>query len=200
MTEKPRKKILVLWSGGLDSTYLVYMLLQQGHTVCASYVELQNNDSKVRAERRAIESLLKEFKKYPYFKYVGTAATIEINGDAKKLRYRQTLLWLLAAAYKIDPTYDEVTFGYVMNDDMISYLEDIRNIWNSFSALSYDGLPKLSFYLTKEKKSDVYNLLPEKFRRHVVWCELPHKVQDRFISCGKCIPCKRMTTLLKERK
>ena len=57
------KKNLVLWSGGLDSTHLVYDNLSNGNKVSALYIELTNNDTKVKLEKAALKKMTKILQK-----------------------------------------------------------------------------------------------------------------------------------------
>ena len=64
------KNVFILWSGGLDSTYLIYKNLNEGNKVISGYVSLLNNGKKVDMERQAIEKLKEEFNKEFYnFEY-----------------------------------------------------------------------------------------------------------------------------------
>ncbi len=51
------RRALVAWSGGLDSTYLVWRCLRAGIDVTAAYFEIANNENKVKRERAALDRL-----------------------------------------------------------------------------------------------------------------------------------------------
>jgi len=57
------KKVAVLFSGGLDSTYLVWKNLNEGNIVYPIYIEIENNITKTILEKNRIELLYKEFYK-----------------------------------------------------------------------------------------------------------------------------------------
>jgi len=46
------KNILVLWSGGFDSTYLVYKNLQEGNNVFTIYNKIINSKDKIKYEKK----------------------------------------------------------------------------------------------------------------------------------------------------
>ena len=48
------KKVAVLFSGGLDSTYLVWKNLKDGNEVQPIYIEIQNNKVKSTIEKNRI--------------------------------------------------------------------------------------------------------------------------------------------------
>jgi 7-cyano-7-deazaguanine synthase in queuosine biosynthesis len=57
------KKVAVLFSGGLDSTYLIWKNLKDGNQVFPIYVEIQNNETKTILEKNRTELLFREFSK-----------------------------------------------------------------------------------------------------------------------------------------
>jgi tRNA U34 2-thiouridine synthase MnmA/TrmU len=56
------KKYFVSWSGGLDSTFLIYKLLSEGYSVCSSYVKIGNNEEKTTRELNSIKNIIPLFK------------------------------------------------------------------------------------------------------------------------------------------
>jgi len=85
------------------------------------------------------------------------------------------------------------------NDDAVSYLEDMKIFWNSYKPF-YDNekFPALTFPLMKLKKEYYYNLLPERYLNHVVWCEEPKYEKEKYIPCGECHPCRRYKETIPE--
>ena len=49
------KKVGVLFSSGLDSTYLVWKNLKDGNTVVPIYIEIENNKRKTILEKNRIK-------------------------------------------------------------------------------------------------------------------------------------------------
>lgn len=186
-----------MWSGGHDSTYTIQKLLEGGHTVNAVYVALHNNKIKAAMEQAAIAELRKVLELNSRFEYLGTRAEICIYGVSPNLILSQALCWAFCAAmWKAD--YDQIALAYIMNDDAISYLEDIKGAYYGFRGLRSDCLPELIFPLTKTSKVQVLqNLLPE-LRKHCVTCEFPRRRGEKFIPCGKCRSCKRLCSTKEE--
>lgn len=48
------KKVAILFSGGLDSTYLVWKNLKEGNVVLPIYVEIENNEVKTTMEKKIV--------------------------------------------------------------------------------------------------------------------------------------------------
>jgi len=53
-----KKKVLVAWSGGIDSTALICKYLQSDYKVDAIYTNLLNNELKIKSELEAINKII----------------------------------------------------------------------------------------------------------------------------------------------
>lgn len=182
-----RKHYLVSWSGGVDSTYLIHKLLEQGHSVSAFYTALFNNVDKTKRETDAINEIRKIFELNPNFSFKGSN-NIELWSYGECIALKQVPAWICSLMYFANSAYDAVAIAYIMGDDAISFIPDIKKIWNSYRGISDGLLPKLEFPLTKLKKSEAWYNLPIPIRSHVTWCEENGTTPT---SC-KCHSCARM--------
>lgn len=186
-------KYLVLWTGGLDSTSLVYRLLQQGHIVHTVYITLLNNAEKVRSELQAISKIKPHLEKFNTddtcrFSHIGPISSIYIHSHGSAYNLKQVSPFILSIPYMADiHTYDYVAMGYTMNDCAISYLDDIQKIYKALDGLCNIKLPKLAFPLVKVHKYESWQLLPQEIRAKIFWCESPE-----ISPCNICPPCRRM--------
>jgi hypothetical protein len=176
-----QKRYLVSWSGGLDSTYLIHKLLQEGHSVSAFYTALFNNLNKTERETKAIEEIRKIFEENPKFRMLGTNK-IEFAGSANCLLLKQVPAWICSVICFADSQYTTAAIGYIMNDDAISYLTEIKAIYDSYRGIS-DNLPELEFPLLKVKKREAWYGLPETIRTHITWCE---EAGHKTCTCHAC--------------
>lgn len=186
--------IFCLWSGGLDSTFLVAKLLDEGHNVTCGYINLTNNEHIIEREEFARNKIEKYFSiKYrDKFNYIGKISDITINYANPKILIMQAYIWLFSYV-SIPRDIDNVAIGYIMNDDAISFLDEIKNIFKSYTMLNNQKI-ELIFPLIKFKKSKIWhNSLMIDIRKNVSWCE------DIFEdNCGKCESCKRMLDIIPE--
>lgn len=184
-----KKSILVSWTGGLDSTYLVRKLLIEGHYVTTSYNKIICNINQSIREKEAIDNLLPLFKEYD--NYLGHKETESIGGFTGNVRLAQipSILQGLIMSYYEN---DEVAIGYVMNDDSVSFISDITKMWNSYKNICHDKFPKITFPIIKTNKRQIYNELPKRYTKLVTWCERNDEIKTK---CGKCSSCKRMKSL-----
>jgi len=188
----------VLWSGGLDSTYLIYYYLStfQHVSVVAHYIELMNNTTKTRMELNACKKLAEVFNvMFPnrFEWHYGTS--VNISYGTGEVTFKQLPSWLLGALFLTKT--DTVAMGYVMNDDAISFLDDIQRVWKSMQFMRHDRAI-LEFPLVKVKKDEIVSQLPGELKQHVVWCEMPNQISDtQFEPCGQCHPCQRSPLIAK---
>lgn len=184
-----RSHYLVSWSGGLDSTALIYRLLIDGHQVSAVYTEIKNNKSKTQRELKAIKSLCKILNQYNFI-YLGKNSIDLHVVNTTGLFLHQIPAWIHSLVYASPKECDGgVCIGYVMNDDAISFLDEIKSVWDSYRVIK-SHLPELIFPLSKVKKEELYQGLPEKIKKLITWCEL-----DNAPDC-KCHSCIKMNEIL----
>lgn len=196
MKNDKTKTVLVSWSGGLDSTYLIYNYLKQGHSVIAFYTKLLNNDTKTQFELNAINKLcglfIAEFG--DRFEFKKQCTTIDLYVEIQRnnmVILPQPPVWLLSLFFVIDKKVSEVAIGYVMHDCAISFLQDIRRLYKAYQPFFCAALPKLVFPLIKETKEDIWRLLPKNYYLETVTCENPGLTETGdYIPCFYCTPCK----------
>jgi 7-cyano-7-deazaguanine synthase in queuosine biosynthesis len=191
---KNKKTIGVLFSGGLDSTYMLMKALDEGHEVVPFYIDVKNNLSKSKVEQHQAKKILDLInKKYDKFLRLDVVASINVSGDPHNLKFKQVPLWILGMCY-LGSRIDEIHVGYVMNDDAISYLDDIKRIFKAYHAI-LETKPKLVFPISKMKKQEIQEELPSEFKSLVVSCEDPYLNESdggfEYYECGRCVACQR---------
>lgn len=186
-----RKKALVLWSGGLDSTGLICHYLSKGWLVDALPVRLKNTYGKNDREANARLKMFDAYFRAQGVKLLGES--VIYNDGAGDMVFSQAPRWLNAAVAMVGVDHSEVALGYVMNDDAISYLDDFRRIWRAFGGLWPRGhqYPKLVFPFSKWQKIQILDIIPRQLHPMLTWCENPGEIDH----CGMCRPCKKALSL-----
>jgi 7-cyano-7-deazaguanine synthase in queuosine biosynthesis len=184
-------RIFCLWSGGLDSTYLIQHLLDKGHSVSAAHVKIKNNTEQMKREQQARTKIAEIFNdRYKgKFDYYGEAYQFDITLINQKVPLKQAFVWLMAYLSLPNHSYssiEQMAIGYVMNDDAISYLDELKACWASFNILADDKV-ELVFPIMKKKKQDCWNELSYEIRELCTWCEGSQEKDH----CGECHSCKR---------
>ena len=194
------KKVAVLFSSGLDSTYLVWKNLKEGNVVTPVYFEINNNENKTIMEKNRIELLIKEFNNDTELKSkindIKYAINVGVQVYNDKLFFKQIPIWLLGLVYIQGLDVDEIQIGYVCNDDAIPYLNDIKKIYKTYQSISEKLLP-LNFPLIKYKKWQIIRELPSQYKKLIFTCENPRIDEStkedtiiQYTPCCNCVPCK----------
>ena len=204
--KKLKKNVAVLFSSGLDSTYLMYKNLEDGNNVLPIYAQILNNENKTKIEKQNVKMLYHLFhEKYsnqierPLF-----VSEVNIHGS-HDLMFKQLPIWIFSILYLPFSEIDEIQIAYVMNDDAISYIDDIKKLFRAHKFLHRCKQPKLVFPLTKIDKGTMMDRLPDNYKQYMTSCECPEllpyhmKVNKPSIEklqyyrpCGNCVPCQRI--------
>lgn len=194
------KKIGILFSSGLDSTYLVWKNLKEGNQVYPFYFKINNNGGKSRLEINRSELLIKEFNSEfnNHVEYLKQTIELTVNNYSHTIHLQQVPIWILGLVYSQCEHLDEFHIGYIMNDDAVSYIDDIVKIYKSYTSIVNDLIP-IKFPLLKRKKYEILDELPEKYKNLIVSCENPNvdDVEDingilNYRPCGSCAACQRI--------
>ena len=188
---KQRKKVLILASAGLDSTYLLEKSFKEGNSTSIVSIFIGNNENKVLVEKNQLKLIKKYFEKRNlYFD-----RTNEIDFEARSnnnLILKQFPAWIIGSIFSICEI-DEVWFGYCMNDDMISFLPEFEKVWNSYRPF-VENLPKIKFPISKFKKENYINKIDNGLFQLTFSCENPVILKDKifkFEDCGHCDSCEK---------
>lgn len=174
-------KVLVLLSGGCESTALLEHAKQKGHDVIAMHVlfsetSLQEVDS------------CKEFCKYYdvplYFPSIENKSFN--NKHHKRAIPYDIISWILIAASSAIRAQDiaEVWYGACFNDDLttIGKLDTLWKLLRDVSDKPINTVIRSPLY--KFSKIEQYASIPIEIRKHVVYCW-----KDRKNPCGECNKC-----------
>jgi len=193
------KNIAVLFSGGLDSTYLVWKNLQEGNIVTPVYIDVKNNVNKVKLEEYYSEKLMNLFNDEfgDKIKPLKTIMSIDLFEYGDFLQFKQVPIWIFGLLWINDRTYDEIQVGYIAGDDAVGFVDDIEHIYYSFNKIMSEQLP-LKFPLMKIQKYDIIRWLPKKYIKLTYSCENPIDVEELedgsfdYKLCGNCPACKKI--------
>jgi hypothetical protein len=200
------KKIAVLFSGGLDSTYLIWKNLKDDNEVYPVYIEIENNQTKTILEKNRIKLLIKEFRKeFTNEKdYSGTrihdieyALKVTVSTSEFSLYFKQIPVWIFGTAFLQSLPVSEIQIGYVTNDDAVSFLEDIKKIYKSYQAIC-EPMKRLTFPVSKVRKIEMAEQLPKQYLDLIFSCENATIIGSEdaeiidYEPCCSCPSCKRV--------
>lgn len=207
--ERPR--YLVLWSGGLDSTWSLYMLLR--HTdadVCAHHVvkRSRTDDGKALShgwlyERAAIRRmrpwLAREVRPFPY-----SESAIDLTAFASFARDTVTALFLAGQAAKnwgFGPG-DALILGGNADDDRMGD-PDPELYWRGAfrrllarnllqAVMQEDRTPEVHYLIPAPTRARQIADLPAELTAMTASCRMPVRLEDggeSFRPCGRCPTC-----------
>jgi 7-cyano-7-deazaguanine synthase in queuosine biosynthesis len=183
---------LILFSGGLDSTYLLSETLRYAHADIL-YITASQHPDKVIAEQNAIFNILKYLRaNRPY--RVRKVYSLDISSLPVFADYSfgQVPPWLFGSLATVDSTlHSRVSISYVMGDQISLYLDTIEKAWNALSGCTKLVLVPIEFPLKLiSKKKIMAELHPDLYK--LTWvCETPVKIEKtgKIKPCGKCDAC-----------
>lgn len=213
MTES-KKVPLILFSGGLDSTYLLQEQLEKGD-VEVLYVEGRQSPAKVKAELRARENIIRvleditgnkviaqhEIKSIPEYTVQGYGRRDPNDMDWK---FQQPYQWLLGALHAADGRrHSALMIAYVTGDQISPDLTKIQEAWNVMMSFTKQTPVPLEYPVVYHRKYQIVQRMYAKVYRHHWVCELPvviyvdeEKSKSRHLrdltqykACGKCEAC-----------
>ena len=183
---------LILFSGGLDSTYLVYEALNTSR-VDLLYTAGPQGPYKEEAELLAQSKILKEIDKYSAFRVRDSIKAPPMDPSRCVEPFlRQPIAWIYSALMTVDPRkHSEVQIGYILGDQASSVHHEITAAWDNLNKIAKLESVPLKMPLLRRTKIMIYSSLPESVRPLLWHCELPVKKgrSKKWQACGKCEAC-----------
>lgn len=191
---------LVLFSGGLDSTVMLWKYLQTT-PVDVLYADGGQHPLKIEKElecrKRTIE-FLNRVMPYKVQTDLRTDNNVSFaSGPGNK--YSQPMAWMVAALSVLDPTrHKSLSVGYVGDDGgFLRYIPNLYSAWENMQILSKVGEPvPLVFPVVDNRKVDLLGAMPTELLDSIWVCEMPNSEDGVVRACKKCTPCKLGASVL----
>lgn len=198
------KRPLVLFSGGVDSTFLLYSHMVAFRSVDVLYVDGGQGPVKIRCEKKARQEILTWLRENASAWHV-----LERPDPLSKVNFcnmpsatwRQLVPWIIGAIEATDPEkHSSVEVGYLCTDSNAQVFDKVIETWNLLWSICRKGeVVPLVFPLRLQYKSSVMKEMPKELYDLTWVCELP-KLSDsgtgEYIHCGSCSACE--TRLVEE--
>lgn len=186
----PNVNVLLLWSGGCDSTHILETYLNTGFTVRTIGLSHQNvhSSDKMRAARTKIRKWFRRRKKkeWPH-----TEVTVKHEGsfDASThpdgMGLSQPLIWLPPAMLYLEKEEEDLAVGYIKGDDVWHRWPQVLQMFEAMKKMR-DQSGSLVTPAEWTSKAQVIHGLHKELLRLCWWCESPDSDGDE---CGKCASC-----------
>ena len=194
-------KEIVLFSGGLDSAYLVYNLLKEGKTnlVLVHCQPHYIDQKKLKLEKIAIDKLIKFYKNEfencnIRLEYIKTDIETKLNGyDLKEYSiirgYPQPIAWLFNVLFLAGGQESNVYIGFNGNDDMVNFKKDFDKVVNSVNKFFKNKIELKMPLMNKSKNEIIYECISKGMFELSHWCETP-EYNDK--NCNHCNCCEEV--------
>lgn len=192
--------ILLFFTAGTDSTYLLYNNLKKGYNVTPIYVYIETCPELCDIEIALCKELIELFKEdYPdQIEDLNIVENIRITiTETWAPKIKQLPIWILTALYAQNIEYhDEIQLGYNKHDLETTYTYEeypefekiVQNIYNSYQPIC-KPLVKLTIPLLNTSKAEIINGLPEKYLKKTVSCGYPRYEEGIIYPCMQCGQC-----------
>lgn len=201
-TVEPEEKILIMFSGGIDSVAVLYLLLKD--TECPIHVHhiaFDNAERRWEAEQIAVRDTLKYLtEKYRQVEYtestytfgderwfgydtqvVGFIASQIIQGERQKIRY------LATGRCADDVEYHRSTHGAKGNIQ-----ENIITAALGNKTPNHPINPTVIRPVLNLRKPEIIKLMPDELVQLTWSCRRPKRTETGFVRCERCAACRKM--------
>jgi len=189
-----KELILAMYSGGLDSLGMLYVLLTdpryESYKVHVHHVDIYNLENRTEAERQAVEKTLKLLRERFSFEYSNSMIGFHaFNGqflyDTDVTNFMSGYICSTSAQTKY------VAFGKTLDDAVDDRLVRSAKIFSAFTQA------EKIYPVGSLSKQEIYDLLPPELRASAWSCRTPVYSQGKPIACGKCKTCVAMSKIVK---
>lgn len=184
---------LLCWSGGCDSTLILYKLLKAGNknvrTISINHHQIpakfQNKTSRMMILRKLAKQGLKVKE------HTELNINYDCGGNVSYHNMAQSSIWQFNAMVYLGEK-ENLYLGYIKPDCIWHYRTELYNLFGNVCRIT-GRTGKLETPLEWYTKEDVIKELANVGLENLVWwCESPNGEHD-FKPCGKCVPCKTVS-------
>lgn len=190
-------KHYVVWSGGCDSSVLLYELLSlygSKKVVAISYNYPWLYNKKAQSEEMHRNAFISKIKLHGnnFMDFSHTIFTVNQetkSGDPLNVKdypgIPQALAWMFSTPMYLN--YNGIVYiGMIKGDNFSLWIDDYYRMFNNINSLLHKKSSLRIPYITLEKKNIIEKLFYYDLYNETWYCEFPNFVN---MPCGKCVPC-----------
>jgi len=203
-----RPTIVLMFSGGLDSTACLYLLLTreeyQKYDIHVHHIILKNEENRYKAESIAVSNVLEYFHSRDYRLFSYSESVFEYPSFNGSFMWDSDIYNLVAGSFAGTNPNIVVAIGRTKTDtehnssQLSSRIQSSYAIFDLFTNdnLRYSQLKKTlspKFYPVYDyTKKQIWNLLPSDLRILTWSCRTPKYIGDMPTKCERCIACRTL--------
>lgn len=191
--KKNKDKVpLMLFSGGMDSTYLLHTLLAKGD-VDVLYVKGGQAADKITQELAVRKRIIWKLEQLTgnRVRYDHHVSTDQLFAGMPNYSWCQPAMWMTGALHHVDSSrHSKLVIGYVSDDGIISRLHNIKRAWHHLQMFSKHSKPvPVEFPLHTTSKQSIMKMMDVRMWDYIWVCEMPIDKEGVTSACGNCVPC-----------
>ena len=182
-----------MYSGGLDSLGMVYMLLTKDeykdYDIHVHHVHNKNVENRWRAESVTVEMATKELKRLGY-NFAYSESEIGTQPFGRNFLYdTDSMNFFAGYVASVNPDIKKVAMGMQANDHNQSLEERRKRADKILSA--FTDVKKIYPVLDMTKR-EIYDTLPDSLKNMFWSCRTPVYGEKNIAPCGKCDTCVKL--------
>jgi len=178
-----KPKILLMFSGGLDSTGVFWKLIQEKEHLHVHHLYLVNKENRAKAEETAVKNIVDYMKKIREFSY--TESYHEYPSYNGNFMWDSDIYNFVAGTICLSvKTIEKVAIGRIKSDEAPERSERGTKILNILSP----NVKKI-FPVVQMTKKEIYEMLPEDLRKLTWSCRTPIYKDNNIEMCKRCKTC-----------
>jgi len=191
--EQIKPTILAMYSGGLDSLGMVYMLLTKDeykdYDIHVHHVHNKNVENRWRAEAVTVEMATKELKRLGFnFAYSESEIGTQPFGN-HFLFDTDSMNFFAGYVASVNPDIKKIAMGMQANDN--NHTLEERRIRAGKILSAFTTAEKIYPVLDLTKR-EIYDSLPESLRNMFWSCRRPVYTEKNIAPCQKCDTCVKL--------
>ena len=186
-----KQTILAMYSGGLDSLGMVYLLLTEytDYHIHIHHVHNKNVEDRHRAEAIAVDLAIKELERLS-FKFTYSESEIGTVAFGKNFLFdTDSMNFFAGYVASVNKDIVKVAMGMQANDH--NHALDVRRQRGNQILGAFTSAEKIYPVLNLSKR-EIYNRLPESLRNMFWSCRRPVYNEKSIAPCGKCDTCRKL--------
>jgi 7-cyano-7-deazaguanine synthase in queuosine biosynthesis len=199
--------MLLMFSGGLDSTGALWQLLQnKENKIHLHHLYLLNKEKRAEAEQKAVRNILsyisksykvkysESYHEYPYYSYLNSISSDRIEINQNFMFDSDIYNFIAATTCLCLPIIKTVAIGRTKSDSDPNVAER-ANRGNKLLELFVPHIKKI-YPVEHLTKAEIYSMLPEELKRMTWSCRRPVNLENNtFKECGECKTCRELSEI-----
>lgn len=188
-----KPKILIMFSGGLDSTGVFWKLINEKEEIHVHHLYLTNKENRAKAEDKAVRNIVDYMKKIRSFSY--SESFHEYPSYNGNFLWDSDIFSFMAGAVCLSlKSIEHVAIGMTKSDmstRLSTRIERANKIFNAFDSKASKIYP-----VSEMTKKEIYEMLPKDLRDLSWSCRTPIYEEDDIKKCGKCKTCLELKRII----